>query len=254
MPTLNTVEPIAPADKQYRTPSESVAFGRAQWTLKWKRFARQWSQPQLMKLADAVLGEKAIHSSQIHGFTTGKLRDPAPKVLLSIGQLNEAIWFANNKEQWGKDKTASELRSDMPDRVYPIPETLAELWQGRQAMTDRDGVPLTPSRCFEAFTGLYDLGVFGQVRAGVLNEETMGAVSKQLGKIVRRCLMEQGIDFMDPDWITSVDTVPHQLLEQVIYGKQLTAHDMETHVDAIAALVEMDPVELWDEATTPALS
>ena len=245
MPTLNTVEPIAPADKQYRTPSESVAFGRAQWTLKWKRFARQWSQPQLMKLADAVLGEKAIHSSQIHGFTTGKLRDPAPKVLLSIGQLNEAIWFANNKSEFG---------GVMPDRVYPIPETLAELWQGRQAMTDRDGVPLTPSRCFEAFTGLYDLGVFGQVRAGVLNEETMGAVSKQLGKIVRRCLMEQGVDFMDPDWLTSVDTVPHQLLEQVIYGKQLTAHDMETHVDAIAALVEMDPVELWDEATTPALT
>ena len=49
--------------------------------------------------------------------------------------------------------------------------------------------------------------------------------------------------------------MPHDMVEQVIYGKKLTAHDMETHVDAIAALVEMDPVELWDEAvTTPAMS
>ena len=39
-------------------------------------------------MAAGNLGEAALHSSQIHGFTTGKLRDPHLKVLLAIGQLN----------------------------------------------------------------------------------------------------------------------------------------------------------------------
>ena len=96
MPTITSAEPVAPGVK--RTPSECVAYGRQQWTRKWKVFASQWSQPQLMKLAAAVLGESAIHSSQIHGFTSGKLRDPAPKVLLAIGQLNKAIAYANGAD------------------------------------------------------------------------------------------------------------------------------------------------------------
>ena len=90
MPTAAIAPPKAPSEA--RVPSEAVAFGKAQWTRKWKVFASQWTQPQLMKLAKETLGEAAIHSSQIHGFTTGKLRDPAPKVLLAIGQLNLAIW------------------------------------------------------------------------------------------------------------------------------------------------------------------
>ena len=77
MPTAAIAPPKAPSEA--RVPSEAVAFGKAQWTRKWKVFASQWTQLQLMKLAKETLGEAAIHSSQIHGFTTGKLRDPAPR-------------------------------------------------------------------------------------------------------------------------------------------------------------------------------
>ena len=52
---------------------------------------------QLIKLAEATLGTKAIHSSQIHGFTTGKLRDPSPKLMMALGELNLAIAKANGE-------------------------------------------------------------------------------------------------------------------------------------------------------------
>ena len=239
MPSIATAEPIAPGHR--RTPSESVAFGRAQWTLKWKRFASQWSQPQLMKLAEAVLGEKALHSSQIHGFTTGKLRDPAPKVLMAVGQLNKAIAFAQ-----GADAPMGEFDGRCP-------ETMSELWRGKAWMTAANGRVLGELECFAAFAGMLDLGVFGVARVGVLNDETMGEVSKQVGKVIRMRLMQQQVDFMDPTWLETVDLLPHDMVEKLIYGKKISAEQLETHLDALANLLEMDPVELWDEAVTPVM-
>ena len=92
MPTFITGEPKGPAED--RTVDEALAYGKQQWAAVWAGFARQWSQPALIKLAEATLGTKAIHSSQIHGFTTGKL-DPSPK-LRSL-ELNLAIAKANGE-------------------------------------------------------------------------------------------------------------------------------------------------------------
>ena len=211
MPTAIAAEPVAPG--QLRTPSQSVAFGRAQWTRLWGRFARQWSQPALMKLAAATLGEAALHSSQIHGFTTGKLRDPAPKVLLAIGQLNAAIAAANGE-------------ADLPPYHPTCPKTQGELWQHKNYMKDAEGNPLDAIGCFEAFTGQIDLGVMG-VRGATFAPDTMPAVSKAVGKLIRMELAGRGIDSTDVP-------LDKSLFSQLVHNKTVDGGDFVLGVAEIA--------------------
>ena len=225
MPTAVAAEPVAPG--QVRTPSQSVAYGRQQWTRQWGRFARQWSQPGLMKLAAATLGEAALHSSQIHGFTTGKLRDPAPKVLLAIGQLNAAIAAANGE-------------ADLPPHHPTCPKTMGELWQHKNYMKDADGNPLDAIGCFEAFTGQIDLGVMG-VRGASFNPESMPAVSKAVGKLIRMELASKGIDFTDQPQDDS-------LFSQLVYGKTIDGVDFGLGVAEIAAASGIAEDLLFDTA------
>ena len=181
-----------------------------------------------MKLAATTLGEAALHSSQIHGFTTGKLRDPAPKVLLAIGQLNMAIAEANGE-------------GPAIDEHHPrCPRTMAELWQRKNYMKYADGSPLDAIGCFEAFSGLVDLGVM-TTRGASFNPESMPAVSKAVGKLVRFELMRQGIDFTD---YPSNDS----LFSQLIYGKTV---DSIAFIDELPAIAEQSGVNeelLFDTA------
>ena len=142
MPTFITGEPKGPAED--RTVDDALAFGKQQFGAMWQGFARQFSQPALIKLAEATLGTRALHSSQIHGFTTGKLRDPSPKLIMSLGELNLAIAKAN-----GEPITCR----------YTCPGTLSKLWQQKTWLKDAQGAPLGPSGIFEAITGLVDLEV-----------------------------------------------------------------------------------------------
>ena len=123
---------------------ESYEFGRNQWTLAWRPFADQWTQPKLMKLAELTLGFQCLHSSQIHGFKTGKLKDPAPKVLAVIGDLNTAIAAAN-----GADVVSP----------YKCPKAHSTLWLDKHWLTDKQGRPLDRSSVFLAITGALDLGL-----------------------------------------------------------------------------------------------
>ena len=236
MPTAATAEPVAPG--QARTPSQSVAFGRAQWTRKWRTFAAQWSQPQLMKLAAATLGEAALHSSQIHGFSTGKLRDPAPKVLLAIGQLNLAIAAANQGLKLPKDQPS-------------CPMTMDDLWSPKKWMTDSKGEALGPLECFAAFTGMLDLGL--DVRSGSLCEEVMPAVSKSIGKYLRFKLMEQGHDCMEIG-MGEAENPEGALLQRLIFNKTLKVIELENAEQTIANACGVPVDQLWDEAVMPAIA
>ena len=238
MPTTASAEPLAPGQK--RTPSESVAYGRMQWTRKWKVFASQWSQPQLMKLAEAVLGEKALHSSQIHGFTTGKLRDPAPKVVMAVGKLNKAIAFANG---------ADVLMDEFDGRC---PETMPDLWRGKSWMIAPNGRVLGELECFAAITGMLDLATEGAHLD--LHKGNMPAVSKSLGKYLRRRYIERGIDFMEvlQDPVKLMGPGDY-LVETLLYGKEITGADFDRHKEVIAEAAGVEVDQLVDEAVLPVL-
>ena len=237
MPTATNIDPKPPGVQ--RTPSEAVAFGRRQWQRKWRTFAAQWSQPALMKLAKETLGEAALHSSQIHGFTTGKLRDPAPKVLLAIGQLNMAIAIANSLDNPVIRKKGMSL--DLPN----VPSREAHLWQGMSWMTDAKGNPLGPLECFAAFSGLIDLGL--DVRSGTLSAENMPAVSKALGRYLRFALMERGTDVMEVP-------VDKSVFSRLVWGKIISGPELEAVIDQIAEAAGVSTDQVWDECITPTLA
>ena len=94
MPTFITGEPKGPAED--RTVDEALAYGKQQWSAVWAGFARQWSQPALIKLAEATRHQGNPFESDPR-MTSGKLRDPSPKLMMSLGELNLAIAKANGE-------------------------------------------------------------------------------------------------------------------------------------------------------------
>ena len=114
MPTNVTANPVQPGET--RTIDEAIAFGRETWQALWRPFSRQWSQPALIKLAAATLKVRALHSSQIHGWNTGKLKDPFPQADVGRRQTPE----------FGYRQAATALML-MPPRC---PGDLEKLWKG----------------------------------------------------------------------------------------------------------------------------
>ena len=148
-------------------------------------------------------------------------------MLLAIGQLNAAIAAANGE-------------ADLPPHHPTCPKNQAELWQHKNYMKDAEGNPLDAIGCFEAFTGQIDLGVMG-VRGASFNPESMPAVSKAVGKLIRFELMRQGIDFTDFPSNAS-------LMSQLVYGKTV---DSIAFIDELPVIAEQSGVSedlLFDTA------
>ena len=186
-----------------------------------------------MKLAASVLGEQAIHSSQIHGFSTGKLRDPAPKVLLSIGRLNLAIARSNGCTDAGEGEMC--------------PGILSELWSDKKWLTDEQGKPMGPYEVFGAVTGIIDLGTDNAID---IDPADQAAVSKSLGKFIRTKLMEAGIDFMDSSEMAALSkTCP--IVEELIFNKEVDAAQLTAYLPELADVCEVSLDQLVDFAVAP---
>ena len=196
-------------------------------------FARQWSQPALIKLAEATLGTKAIHSSQIHGFTTGKLRDPSPKLMMALGELNLAIAKANGEAITSR---------------YTCPGTLSKHWQHKTWLKDAQGAPLGPQGVFEAITGMIDLEVNLE---RVISSQAESHVSQALGKTLRMELAKQGID-----WLDEIMTLKEQApcIEQLLMGKEVRGSEITDQLEELAKIADMTPDQLWSMAVAPHMS
>ena len=230
MPTFVSGTPKSPAED--RLVDDALAFGRMQWSVLCVPFFRQWSQPGIIKLAELILGQKAIHSSQIHGSITGKLRDYSPKVLMALGEVNLAIAAANGEDV---------------DARYKVPETRRELWEGKRCMRDAQGRPLGPSGVFEVITGLVDLGIRMDRQ---ISPEAEEEVSLQLGKFLRLELAKKGVDYVgDMTDLRKKSTC----IEDLIFGKTVQGSVITDELSKLAALVEVDEDTLWNAAIAPAL-
>ena len=230
MPTQIQGEAKRPSEK--RTVDDALTFGRQQFGMVWPQLSRQFSQPQLIKLAELTLGSRAIHSSQKHGFDTNKLRDASPKVLLAVGWLNLAIAKANGVE------------CECP---YTVPMHLPELWQGKDFMKDASGAPLGPVQVFEVFSGLIDLQLDLGRHIGRSDE---AEVCKELGRFMRLELAHQEID-----WMGEIFVLQEQCpcIYDLLMRKTVPGITIVDQLDKIAALAKMEPDELWDRAIKPYL-
>lgn len=232
MPTLIVAEPKAPHVD--RTVDEAIMFGRQQWGIVWRAWARQWSQPGLIKLAAHTLRVRAVHSSQIHGFASGALRDPSPKLLLSVGELNLAIARSNGVE-------------GLP--AGPLcPGTLENLWKGYQWLRTPEGRPMGPLDVFAAVSGYVDL----QVDASrVIPYGASKTVAAALGKYLRLHLGSSGIDWMGDDQQSLRAASPE--LVDLLLGKEIAGDQIVLALEEIALASGTDEGMLWQSVIVPAI-
>ena len=185
-----------------------------------------------MKLAFSVTGDKALHSSQIHGFSSGKLLHPAPKVLLTVGILNLAIARSNGCPEAGEGPRC--------------PATLSSLFEGKQWLVGPTGNPMGPVEVFQACTGLIDINN----SVPVISPDDQAAVSKSLGKFARVKLMQLGSDFMDPNEMGALmNQCP--IIESLIHSKEINAAELTAHLEDLAMVCQVSLDELTDFAISP---
>jgi len=222
--------PLGP--QEVRGVDDALLFGRQQWQALWAGFAAQFSQPALIKLAELTLGSKAVHSSQIHGWSSGKLRDPSPKLMMAMGELNLAIAKANGVELTCR---------------YTCPEAHAKLWEGKTWLKDAQGAPLGPAEVFQAIAGLIDLQVMSD---RFISSDYESHVSKALGKYLRIELAKQEVDWMDD----IVDLRQQSTcIEDLLYGKKVKGAIILEQLDNLAGVIGKDADQLWAVAIQPTL-
>ena len=205
---------------------ESVAFGRQTWQALWRPFSRQWSQPQLIKLAAAVLKARALHSSQIYSWNVGKLKDPSPKLMLAVGVLNLAIARAN-----GVDVEAPKC-----------PGSLEQLWKGKEWIKNPDGSPMGPSDVAMTLMGQVDHGIDNSRQ---IPQELEEFICRALAKDLRLQLAKDGIDWLDEIGRLSKFS---PIAEDTLMGKTIPGDLLIRELDNLGEMVGKTGDVLWSES------
>lgn len=205
----------------------------------WRQWVNQWTQPKLLRIAETYLGGRMFHSSQMTGFATRKLQNPAPKAFLAIGALNVAharsLGFPEDKIE------------PTPDLGLPkaLPGSLRDLWDAREPLLDASGVAMGPTGLFEAFCGLRNLPEPLPVRE--LPQEAAQAASMALGGRLRLSLAQRGIDWV-PELPQLAPIAPS--IEPLLQGRVVPSDRLSQDLPRIAHLLQTTEDALWHELTT----
>ena len=232
MPTLT------PETLSYEEPGLALARGNAQWAIAWRRFARQQSQPKWLKLCVAAFGSSSLHSSQITAWSNGTLREPAPKLLLVVGQLNLGLAYSTSTNE--AERAALKARG-----AQPLPDSHRSTWQYLEPIRQQpSGLVLGPDEVFQALTGRLDLGLTESRHIPTSDEHR---VATSLGRYLRLKLASQGIDWLSeiPRLRTTSPVIEPLLMGQPVLGDDLVA-DLPTLSNATAIPID----DLWDVCAT----
>jgi hypothetical protein len=220
----------------YEKPEDSLARGNAQWAIAWRRFSDQQAQPRWIKLCVATFGSSSFHSSQIGGWIKGKLKSPAPKLLLVTGLLNLGIAYSNSSNE--AERAALFARG-----ARQLPESHRSSWQHIDPIRLPDGTVLGPDEVFQALTGRLDLGVLDSRHIPLENE---AQVAKALGRHLRRTLTTN-----DVDWLTELpglrEVSPE--IEPLLMGQPIKGDAIVAALPTIATAANLDAEALWDVCT-----
>lgn len=207
--------------------------GNMQFASAFRAFSFQWTQTELLRLAELHLGVKALHSSQIGGFRTGKLQEPAPKVFLALGYLNIALAHSiGHPSELIEPDTALKYPSKLPGQVRG-------LWEGRIPMVDSDGVALGPVGMFEAFCGLRSLPAKAQRE---LSDEQVPEACKVLGGFLRTHYAKHDID-----WYEQLKSLAYDCptIEPLLLNKPVGRDRLLNDLDTIGSTIGLSGDALW---------
>lgn len=220
---------------------QTLEQGSAAFAPVWRAWISQFTQPQLLKLSEEYLGARLFHSSQMGGFSTRRLRDPAPRVFLAVGCMNVA-----HAHSLGIPPDQIE---EVPNVGLPkkLPDTLRAFWEGREPLRDGSGVVMGPTGLFEAFTGLRALAAKVDRQ---IPPECEAQVTAELGRYLRLRLPALGID-----WLASLPELRMQcsIVEDLLMGRTVPSARLLGHLSKLAAIAEATEDDLWTRiaATLP---
>jgi hypothetical protein len=197
--------------------TEMSAIGRETYRRIFKPWYRQASQPTWLKLSQAALGDRVIHSSQLTGYATGNLLDPAPKGLAALGLFNEML-----------------AKGEMP-------AALQDKWRDLQPMILPTGEVMGPAEIFLVFTGVMKVKLPEQ-REIPLEQEAK--VTKGFGKWYRTELAKRGVDFVVEDHQRLVKTAT--CMKGLLSGKEVKGEALLQDLPALAKELQVTTDELWE--------
>jgi hypothetical protein len=222
--------------KRYLAPTpliEAMEAGSAAFAALWRAWMSQFTQPQLLKLSDAYLGDRLFHSSQMGGFSSRKLRQPGPLVFLAVGYLNVA-----HGHSLGLPANRIDTVTDigLPKK---LPDTLRSLWDLREPLCDANGIAMGPAGLFEAFSGVRALPVSGE---RLIEAEDEAAASQALGRYLRMKLAANGVD-----WLSEMPQLRSHCssVEPLLMGKTHPGNNIVLQLPLLALLVGSSEEELW---------
>ena len=230
-PTITNADPVSPSKELDFLGN--LAFGRKQLSLSFQVFSKQYSQPELIKVAKEATGTSALHSSQISGLQRDTLRDPSPKCLFCLGLTNQSIARSQGVKGLPKGKK--------------LPATLEHLWKDKQYMRNADGTPMGPLDMFSAFAGLTDLGISTAKNIPVRKEK---AVAKALGKYMRLNLAKLDIDY---DSESTALKKKSKTIEALVKNKPVSGAAIVQDLLNLAKLIEQGEEDVWGIAISPNL-
>ncbi len=213
----------------YADPNERLDAGRRQLVSACRRFFRQngTTQPKWLAMDSAIHpGGQHLHSSQIGGLSTGKLKDPSPKCLLVVGELNLSVAASVGGYSLGKD-------------IPRLPENLRQHWEKLKPMVDQGGQPLGPSELFKVISGDLDLGLD---LTRELSVESEAAASAALGRHLRLELARKGRDFLSemPELRSECPA-----MEPLLMGKTVPCDMIMGDLSSLANVINSTEAELW---------
>lgn len=208
--------------------------GADHWSMVFRQWIRQWTQSQVLKLAEEIFeGPRPIHSSQLTNWRLGRLLEPAPKVVFAIGRFNQAVALSN-----GASITSN---SQQPDScaVVRFAGNSRRHWENKRWLTYA-GQPVGPVEVFLALCGQIQIDSLSPV---VITAEEAPALTHQLANLARMQLAAAG-----RDWYAELEQFPTDVRTLLTTRQPLEAAELELLTPALATVLGLPAEELIRQA------
>lgn len=169
--------PVSGLELEDRMDAAAIAF--SQLFRHWMD-SNDWSHPQLVALCKKCTGGKAfLHSSQIAGLRSARLKSPGPRSFVALEYLMRAIDAYQKGSGFGEERALFGELSHLVDNA--------------EILRDDDGNPATTGYLLELFIGLREVPI--DLSTLTYSEKQAEQISDKAGRLIRKLM---AVDDLDP--------------------------------------------------------
>jgi hypothetical protein len=187
--------------------------------------ANAWSHPTLVALCKRTTGEQAfLHSSQIAGLRSARLKSPGPRSFAAL----EYLWKGIDDYQRNGSVNGVTFGN------------LSPFVERAEIMRDPEGTPATLGYMVEVFTGLQPVPI--DLTTTNFTENQARIISDNAGRLVRRMMAQAHWDLIDDiHRITSKfskDEETRSVMREIIVGQAVwTADELDDRLTDLSKLL-----------------